>query len=198
MGEEYAHEKRLVRRRVQASRAGLSVNEVARLSAAACERIVALPVFAAARHVVVYAPIGNEVDPTGIVPTAMESGKMVYYPLPDSERVEFRRRGIGLRPNDGPGLPTDETLTASAHALLFVVPGVAFDPRGARLGRGHGWYDRAFLRYPGGVRLGLAYEFQLLGCLPEAPWDVRVHAVVTEARVIHAAPTTLACKENSR
>jgi 5-formyltetrahydrofolate cyclo-ligase len=78
-----------------------------------------------------------------------------------------------------------------------VVPGVAFDLRGARLGRGRGWYDRALARYPAGTRLGLAYEFQVVPALPEAPWDVRMHALVTEARLIgEAAGASRAHKED--
>jgi 5-formyltetrahydrofolate cyclo-ligase len=71
--------------------------------------------------------------------------------------------------------------------VVFLVPGVAFDARGVRLGRGVGWYDRALGRYPRGIRIGLAYEFQVVPSLPEAPWDVRMHAIVTEAGLIGAA-----------
>jgi 5-formyltetrahydrofolate cyclo-ligase len=198
MGEEHAHEKRLVRRRIQARRARLSANDVVRLSAAACTRIALLPIFAAARHLVLYAPLGNELDPGGLVDSAIRSAKMLYYPRAEDGGVEFHRGEEQLRSDGGCGLPTAATLDRSADAVLFLVPGVAFDPQGARLGRGDGWYDRAFARYPGGVRLGLAYEFQVLPSLPEAPWDVRMHAVVTEARVIPAAPGTVLCKETPR
>jgi 5-formyltetrahydrofolate cyclo-ligase len=198
MGEAYAHEKGLVRRRVQTSRAGLSTSEVARLSAAACARIVRLPIFATARHVVLYAPLGNEVDPTGIVDWATRSAKALYYPFSAGGCVEFHRRRTGLLPDGRPGRPTDATLAPSADAVLFLVPGIAFDPRGARLGRGDGWYDRAFVRYPHGMRFGLAYEFQVLPWLPEASWDVRMHAIVTEARVICASRSTGQSKENPR
>ena len=70
---------------------------------------------------------------------------------------------------------------------MFLVPGVAFTPCGVRLGRGVGWYDRALGRHPRGIRIGLAYGFQVVPRLPEAPWDVRMHAVVTESRSISAA-----------
>jgi len=71
--------------------------------------------------------------------------------------------------------------------VLFLVPGVAFDARGVRLGRGIGWYDRALERHPRSIRVGLAYGFQVVSRLPEAPWDVRMHAIVTEAGLIDAA-----------
>ena len=65
-----------------------------------------------------------------------------------------------------------------------MVPGVAFDPRGVRLGRGAGCYDRALARHPTALRVGLAYEMQVVPSLPEATWDVPMDAVVTEARVL--------------
>ena len=64
------------------------------------------------------------------------------------------------------------------------MPGLAFDARGVRLGRGAGCYDRGLARHPHAARIGLAYEMQVVPALPEAAWDVRMDAVVTEARVL--------------
>ncbi|MDR3045808.1 MAG: 5-formyltetrahydrofolate cyclo-ligase [Desulfovibrio sp.] len=74
----------------------------------------------------------------------------------------------GLAPNFAPG--------------LAVIPGVAFDRRGNRLGHGAGYYDR-FLAHPAMARtalVGLAYAFQIVPALPVAPWDRPVHALCTE------------------
>ena len=75
-------------------------------------------------------------------------------------------------------------LSAGTEGVVFLVPGVAFDPRGVRLGRGAGCYDRALARHPTALRVGLAYEMQVVPSLPEATWDVPMDAVVTEARVL--------------
>jgi len=182
MGEAYAHEKRLIRRRVVARRRELSRAEVARLSAAACERVLRLPEFAAALQVVAYAAMDNEVDPAMIAEASRGAGKAVYYPRVKAS--EFIRGAEDASTLTAAGLMADEPLSQVAGAVLVLVPGVAFDPRGVRLGRGRGWYDRVLARYPAATRLGLAYEFQVLPALPEAPWDVRMHALVTEARLI--------------
>jgi 5-formyltetrahydrofolate cyclo-ligase len=71
--------------------------------------------------------------------------------------------------------------------VLFLVPGLAFDARGARLGRGAGSYDRALARHVNALRIGLAYEFQLVQRLPEAAWDIRMDAVATDARLVDCA-----------
>ena len=185
MGETYAHEKALIRRRLEAGRSVLSAADVARLSAAACARVLAMPAFARARHVVVYAAMGNELDPAVIAERAAEQGKTVYHPRPSGERPGFAAASAGA---GGPGRPIT-VLSPRVDGVLFVVPGVAFDARGVRLGRGLGWYDRALAEHPHGVRIGLGYDFQIVPDLPEAPWDIRMHAVVSEARVIGEPPS---------
>ncbi len=71
---------------------------------------------------------------------------------------------------------------------LIVVPGLAFDASGRRLGQGHGYYDR-FLHGLGGkgVKVGLAFSWQLVPEVPVEAWDVPVDAVVTENGVVGLA-----------
>jgi len=165
MGDVYDDDKRKIRRAMHERRAALGADEVARGSAAACARMLALPVFAAARHVVVYDAMRGELDPAAIGERARALGKSVYCPRPPAEAPGF----AGLDPG--------------ADHVLFVVPGVAFDERGVRLGRGGGWYDRALAACRDGVRVGFGFDFQLVPLLPEAPWDVRMHLVVTDERL---------------
>jgi 5-formyltetrahydrofolate cyclo-ligase len=179
MGEAYAHDKSRIRRLMQARRRGLTRTEVERCSAAACERILSLPLFSKARHLVAYSAVDNEIDPVELVEAGRASGKAVYYPSLDSPAPAFAR-GTG-----GPAV------LEAMDGVVVLVPGVAFDVRGARLGRGRGWYDRVLARHATATRLGLSYDFQVLAALPEEVWDVRVHAVVTEARLIGAACSTL-------
>jgi len=180
MGEHHDHAKRLLRQKMQADRRSLSAREAAERSVAVCGRILALRAFTEARQLVIYVAADNEVDPGPVATAAAQAGKGVYYPA--AEDGEFR----SFLPSSGGGAPLlpGEPLPRDATAVLFLVPGLAFDPRGVRLGRGGGWYDRALARHPGGTRIGLAYEFQVVPHLPEATWDVRVDAVVTERRIL--------------
>ena len=179
MGDTYDQDKRLIRGRLRASRSQLSPGEVARLSARACARLLASPIFARALHVAAYAAADNELDPARLIEAALAAGKNVYLPVTSRERFDF----VAVPARPGP----EACLPPEAEDVVFLVPGVAFDARGVRLGRGVGWYDRALGRHPRGIRIGLAYEFQVVPSLPEAPWDVRMHAIVTEAGVIGAA-----------
>jgi 5-formyltetrahydrofolate cyclo-ligase len=152
----------------------------------ACAHVLALPCWASARGVVAYAATANEIDPALLIEAAMEAGKAVYFPRRVADGLEFlRATPEALRPaSHGLLEPVDgEPLLGPAPGVVFIVPGLAFDERGARLGRGAGCFDRALPRFSGAVRIGLAYEFQILPFLPEAPWDVRMDIVVTDARV---------------
>jgi 5-formyltetrahydrofolate cyclo-ligase len=146
-----------------------------------------MPAFAAARHVVAYAAVENEVDPAAIVAVALDAGKTVYYPRRAGDGLDFLAASPE-RLQPGPGGIAEpvagDRLPVGDDGVLFLVPGVAFDARGARLGRGAGCYDRALARHRTATPVGLAYEMQLVPVLPEAAWDVRMAAVVTETRVL--------------
>jgi 5-formyltetrahydrofolate cyclo-ligase len=188
MGEDHDQAKELLRREVREARAHLSRQLVRTLSHAACLRLADLPAFGMTRHVVVYAPIENEVDPGSIVDAATADGKRVYYPRVNGKSLDFLTASPGTLAPGAFGIPEPQTGAplplAVDEAVLFVVPGLAFDLRGIRLGRGGGYYDRTLARYARARRLGLAYEFQVLPALPATRDDVAMDAVVTEARVL--------------
>ena len=70
---------------------------------------------------------------------------------------------------------------------MVVVPCVAVDPSGNRLGFGAGYYDRALAGPSPVIRLGVAFEVQVVDRIEPAPWDVPLDVVVTESRVIRPA-----------
>ena len=171
---------------LRAERTRLPQPLAASLAAQACARLLELPCYAAAQGVVAYAAAANEIDPSSFVAAALRAGKAVYFPRRVGDGLEFLRATPDtLRPSSHGLLEpvTGEPLAGHAAGIVFIVPGLGFDERGARLGRGAGCFDRALPRYAGAVRVGLAYEFQVLPFLPEAPWDVRMDSVVTDARV---------------
>jgi 5-formyltetrahydrofolate cyclo-ligase len=90
-------------------------------------------------------------------------------------------RGYGGVLEPGPDLPVVPPESIDA----FVVPGLLFDRRGVRLGRGGGHYDRLLARgREGAVRVGLCYAERVVAELPVDPWDERVDVVVTDRDVI--------------
>jgi 5-formyltetrahydrofolate cyclo-ligase len=78
------------------------------------------------------------------------------------------------------GLHQPEGASDEIAPTLIITPLVGFDRHGGRIGQGAGYYDRAFARLPGAVRIGLAWSVQEMPQLPLDPWDVPLHAVATE------------------
>lgn len=166
MGEDHDNAKIALRRELTARRSLLSAREVGRRSRAICAHVLASPRFMAARQVVLYRSIGNEVDATPLEQRAVALGKRVYLPAPGAPAFAALEGGV--------------LLDASLPDTLLIIPGVAFDRRGVRLGRGGGWYDRALSVLGPAYRIGLAFDFQVVSELPATPLDQRMHAVVTE------------------
>jgi len=156
-----------------------------------------LPPYLAAKAVALYSPIENEVDTAAILADALERKKQVLYPrIGDEDRPCFfeissprelcpGRFGI-LEPAGA-----KYASLALLENLIIFVPGVAFDLRGHRLGRGGGWYDRLLKSLKSqALFVGLAYEFQLVERVATAKWDQDVHYVITEERVIDCGVST--------
>jgi 5-formyltetrahydrofolate cyclo-ligase len=76
------------------------------------------------------------------------------------------------------------TVIAPADCDCILVPGVAFDETGGRVGRGRGFYDRLFSRHPAVPRIGLAWDWQVFASVPMEPHDAQIHWLVTPTRVL--------------
>src|SRR5262249_39707884 len=150
-----------IRKELGRVRAALPSDTGQHLSAIACERVASTDGFRHARHVAAYVALQGEPDPAGLVRLALDAGKHVYLPGDAGGAPCFRRADPDGRSTDR-GAP----LPACADATVFVVPGVAFDTDGWRLGRGGGFYDRLLRDHPGSLRVGFAFDFQLVSHVP--------------------------------
>lgn len=165
-------------------------------SATVAATLLALPELAGVHTVLAYAALPAELDPALAVSALRQRGVRVAYPriealgvlavhLVDHE-LELVAGPFGLaQPSEhAPRVPHD-TIDA------VIVPGVAFDECGRRLGYGGGYYDRLLpsLR-PDCILIGVAFDEQLLPHVPAGEHDVRVDIVVTPSRVMRAAGDT--------
>ena len=153
-------------------------------------RALALDCYRTADAIAIYSPIQNEVDTGRLLDHALASGKRVFLPrwlgqefgfgqIASRSELVAGRLGI-LEPIGTPGLADAD----KQNSLVFV-PGVVFDTRGNRLGRGAGYYDRLLAQFDGITRIaGLAYEFQIVEAVPAQEWDYGMHFIVTEERTI--------------
>jgi 5-formyltetrahydrofolate cyclo-ligase len=188
MQNEKAHLRTLLRNH----RRSLSPSEVTEKSRLIFERLRVFAPFQQAHTLILYSADENEVQTEAIWREALRQGKAVYYPRITADRtnLEFVRRHPGdhLIPGTfGILMPSGEDLLTDLQTSdLVLTPGVGFDLQGHRLGRGKGYYDRAFRGIlAGALRVALAYEFQVVREIPSGPDDALVHYVVTELRLIN-------------
>ncbi len=190
-GEDRQYEKKQLRTFLRDRRRTLSPAEVTEKSRRVTERLFAFTPFQQARTLVLYSANENEVQTEAIWQEASTQGKAVYYPRITADRanLEFVRRHPGDRLLPGVfGIlipPGEDLLIGLRETDVVLTPGVGFDRQGHRLGRGKGYYDRAFRGVlSGGLRVALAYEFQVVPHIPAASNDEGVQYIVTEAEPI--------------
>ncbi len=182
--------KEELRRRIRAVRGALPASARAARSARVAERVLALPEVAEARCVAGFVAIRGEVDPRAILQALAEAGARVCLPRVDPERGTLTLHewapGAALRPGafGVPEPPADAPDVSPQDVDLAIVPGLAFDPRGHRVGYGKGYYDRLLAAMPSARTVAVGYDFQLVPEVPNLPHDVPVAAVVTDARTL--------------
>lgn len=173
--------------------------DAARWSQELCRRLTASAPWRAARTIMAYAPLPGEPDVTDACRDAIRAGRTLTLPRIDWDggtmipaRVNSMDAGLVARRHavrePGPEAPAIDPATLD----LVLVPGLAFDAQGQRLGRGGGYYDRFLLALAARpaplsvATIGVAFEVQLIDRVPTRPEDVPVRMVVTERRMIEA------------
>lgn len=175
-----------VRRRFRTARRALSQHEQQLHADAAARNFVAARVMLTFKRFAVYAPSDGELDPSPIAERLLAANKIVALPVVERGRqLSFYEYA-----SDTPivrnrfGIPEPDTGSAApvSTAILDVVlvPLVAFDDAGIRLGRGGGFYDATFGANRHALLIGLAHELQHHEGLVHERWDVPLDAVITE------------------
>jgi 5-formyltetrahydrofolate cyclo-ligase len=200
-----------LRKRRRAMRKSIPENARAARSAKIVDTVVADPAFAAARRIALFWPMldRNEIDIRPLDRIARAQGKVVAYPLLlDLPAADEREIEPGSRPEDmrlmvadpsvleerGHGFaePPSTALPVAIDAdLLVIVPALAVDPNGHRIGYGRGYYDRLLARIaPPAFALAVAYDFDVVAEVPVTEGDYPVDTIVTDARTFRVVRTS--------
>lgn len=189
--EQIRHQvKRELRKRMRAVRGALPVSACEARSRAITRRVVALPSFQSAKTVLAFSSIRREVRTDGIMQAAWTTGKDVALPrvveqelhlhlVGEETELEEGSFGVQEPPEDAPKMPP----SAIDFALI---PALAVDPRGHRIGYGGGFYDRLLPLLDNAYSCALAFDFQLIVEVPDLPLDIPVRLIVTDDRLIEA------------
>ncbi len=137
--------------------------------------------------VLIYCAFKNEVETKSIIDYLVSHGREVYVPKCNIDLKEFvpvRITENNFRLNAyGIFEPTDE-IYAKKQIQCAIVPGVAFDMRGNRIGFGAGYYDKFFNKNPDVYKIGICYEFQLVDNIPSEDYDIPMDVIITNERII--------------
>jgi len=141
-------------------------------------------IFKKAKTIMFYLSFGGEVKTEDMILGAKKLGKAVAVPVCEHNRMILRPCLLSHKANlvKGPYgicVPAEKTFIDPKDLDLVIVPGLAFDEKGNRLGRGKGCYDHFLNTLPGNKNsIGLAYDFQILPSVPVAKNDIHVNKVI--------------------
>ena len=177
-----AAEKARLRARIRGRRRSLPAEFLRRESEAFLPRLSELPAWNKARTVMAYAALPGEPDLTPVLREILSSGRRLVLPRCEGEEIVPRLVSGLWRLSPGAyGIlePDADCPPVRPEEIgFFLVPGLAFDREGFRLGQGGGYYDR-FLPKACGYRLGVCHEWELLPAVPREAHDERVNGVLT-------------------
>jgi len=178
--------KRQLRDRVRSLRRSLPSDQNKALSKRILENLKNSGILERSNVILAFCPFDGEPDISPIFDEIIKAKKILV--LPKVVGNDMKLCMVSSLEELSPGAfcilePLECKEVPSEELDLALVPGVAFDRRGCRLGMGKGYYDRILGRIRG-LKVGVAFSFQILDEIPCDPWDQKVDAVITEEGIL--------------
>lgn len=192
--DELRSAKEQIRKDIAKAVSGVTEKQRAEKTKAIEARLFGFANFLEARIVLLYIDGENEVRTKNILKNTYAFNKIVVLPAFDSERLKVSVFKVDHPDKDllpGPrGVAQPNPARCKPVPLqkidIAIIPGVAFDEKGARIGSGHGYYDRFIPDLPATTRkVALAFEEQILPQAPTEPHDKHVDIIITDKRIIY-------------
>ncbi len=152
-----------------------------------CSKVLSLPPVSNSGSIGIYLSFRNEVAAETLLNYILESGRQAFAPLVSDGGLKFAKIASlkdTIPSGKGPREPNSKAFAGKGSIGAYLVPGVAFDMHGNRVGWGSGHYDRFLSECSSAVKIGLAYDFQVVDLVGSEPHDVKMDLIVTEKRVI--------------
>ena len=180
--------KNEIRNRYKELRRGISETEVREMSRLAAQVFLDSDLYKNSRIIMLYIPLRNETDTKDIIKKAFEDGKVLVFPITERENGEItpyfaEKDTVFKKGNFSVFEPCDTQMADPEKIDVVIVPGIAFDKSGNRIGFGKGCYDK-FLKSTKAVRIGYCYEAQLCEEIPADGLDERMDWIITEKGLI--------------
>lgn len=192
---EIFNEKKALRKEILTKRKNIDTAEKEEMDKKILDRFFESKYYKEAKKIFIYISYDSEIDTIKIIDKAFKDGKRIYVPRTEFESrlmdaVEITSFDNLIKSSYGILEPSINTPYINPNELdLIVVPGVAFDKKGGRMGYGAGFYDRYFKKINKNniekiTKLALAYDFQVLEEVPMSAQDVPVDYIITEKEFI--------------
>lgn len=189
--EKISAKKSRLRTLYLSRRKKLSESEIRDYSKAVCSGLTSLSDFKKASSLALFYPKGAEVNTTPIFKRSIKNGTDTCFPRVSGKSLHFYK--VNRLSELSPGYMGVFEPDAAGERLeaddidLVLVPGLAFDLSGGRLGFGGGFYDRFLKKIPVSKTVALAFDFQIADHIPVAGHDVKIGRIITESRVINCS-----------
>ena len=182
--------KQIARMQNLAKRNSLSKKQVEEKSNAVQKLVEELPEFKKAKYIMLYYGVNNEVETKALIEEAISLGKRVVLHVTNFEKRAMVPREINsieelAKTKQGLFEPKTQKPVETKEIDLIIIPGVAFDKNGSRIGRGMGFYDSLLRKTSTKIPLiGLCFEENLEEKIPIESHDVKMDIVVTDKKII--------------
>ncbi len=181
--------KNQIREQYKAKRREMDKSEVIEKSKATSMAFLESSIYKNAKQLMIYLPLGNETDTSEIIDAALRDGKKIVLPVTDSQTgvitpCLYEKDTKLIKGAFSVTEPEIKVLADMSKTDVVIVPGIAFDRLGNRVGFGKGCYDR-LLKGTTAIKVGLCYELQICSEIPSCKHDVKMDFLFTEKDIIH-------------
>ena len=193
---EYFSTKKILRKEILEKRDNINIDKKEKMDKAIINRFYESKYYKEAKKIFIYISFGSEINTREIINVALKENKKIYVPRTElktkiMDAVEISSLNSLKESSYGILEPSKENKSVDPNELdLIVVPGVAFDRNGGRMGYGAGFYDRYFKKINTDnikkiTKLALAYYFQVIEKVPMNEQDIPVNYIITEKEFIY-------------
>lgn len=184
--------KEQIRNKMIEERSKLSKEEKQRYSNLIMDRLILYLAQKNVKHLLLYADFRNEVETRQLANFCHSYGISLYFPKVFQGDMEFYLSSMeelsplymGIREPSANENKVFQFHKCKAEQVFMVMPALAFDKMGNRVGYGKGYYDRYLTRNPIQNRIGICYEFQIVEAIPAKEFDIKVTRIFTEKNMI--------------
>ena len=184
-------EKKELRKKILKIRKEMDINKKRKFDNIIHNKFLKSKFYSQCGNIFVYISYDSEIDTKTIIRKALEDGKNIYVPRTNyntklMEAVKISSLENLIEDKYGILQPTESRLAVELEEIdLIIMPGVAFDNNGGRMGYGGGFYDRYMSKCSKNIqKISLAYDFQILDDVPMDSHDTRVNFIITENKEI--------------